>query len=472
MKTYSVYGPPGTGKTTEMLNRVKSAGERYDKDTISFLSFTRAGANEALKRLNLSRSDKICTIHSLMFRLNQCTKVAVVDGDKLKLFEKKTGYKFKGQSNDTGEQMEIGDHYLSILHKNENDMGDLKTSYIESDRPGSWSEFDHFCRTYNDWKKGHGYLDFNDILKMYLVNPVQHNIKVLFIDEAQDLSKLQWAVIEAMIGVGGIREVHIAGDDDQCIYEWAGANAHGMVEFESRFDSDRRVLDQSWRVPISAYDVAMEVINKVNKRVDKTYYPRDDKGVTNRTFSFNHKCIIPGEDTLILCRNFVTKKEIENELMSNMVPFVNEGGYPSPYESKIAIAIKSINKLKRGEAISKFEMENIIKSSNETTKQEIKAGDFKSLINRNYERSLVIPFGLIDFYRNADLEIKPTVRLSTIHSAKGREAEHVILHTGLTEKTIRSMEKNPDSEARVFYVATTRTKNKLTIIEGLDGYRI
>src|SRR5690606_12620026 len=106
--------------------RVKFAGERYDKDTISFLSFTRAGANEALKRLNLSRSDKICTIHSLMFRLNQCTKVAVVDGDKLKLFEKKTGYKFKGQSNDTGEQMEIGDHYLSILHKNENDMGDLK----------------------------------------------------------------------------------------------------------------------------------------------------------------------------------------------------------------------------------------------------------------------------------------------------------------------------------------------------------
>ena len=57
------------------------------------------------------------------------------------------------------------------------------------------------------------------------------------------------------------------------------------------------------------------------------------------------------------------------------------------------------------------------------------------------------------------------VRLSTIHAAKGGEATNVVLLTDLTENTMRSYEKNPDDENRLFYVGATRTKENLHIIE-------
>ena len=57
------------------------------------------------------------------------------------------------------------------------------------------------------------------------------------------------------------------------------------------------------------------------------------------------------------------------------------------------------------------------------------------------------------------------VKLSTIHAAKGGEAENVVLLTDLTENTMRSYEKNPDDENRLFYVGATRTKENLHIIE-------
>ena len=58
----------------------------------------------------------------------------------------------------------------------------------------------------------------------------------------------------------------------------------------------------------------------------------------------------------------------------------------------------------------------------------------------------------------------PRITLSTIHGAKGGEAENVVLLTDLSFNTMRSYEKNPDDENRLFYVGATRTKEHLHII--------
>mgnify|MGYP003669629279 CR=1 FL=1 len=63
------------------------------------------------------------------------------------------------------------------------------------------------------------------------------------------------------------------------------------------------------------------------------------------------------------------------------------------------------------------------------------------------------------------LNEKPRIELSTIHGAKGGEATNVVLLTDLTENTMRSYERNPDDENRLFYVGATRTKENLHIIE-------
>jgi DNA helicase-2/ATP-dependent DNA helicase PcrA len=86
------------------------------------------------------------------------------------------------------------------------------------------------------------------------------------------------------------------------------------------------------------------------------------------------------------------------------------------------------------------------------------------------------------------------VRLGTIHSAKGREADHVIVGTDLTEKVVEQMAATveqdgtelpngeeftkhtspvptlTDNERRVFYVGMSRARERLVLLENLvDG---
>ena len=67
--------------------------------------------------------------------------------------------------------------------------------------------------------------------------------------------------------------------------------------------------------------------------------------------------------------------------------------------------------------------------------------------------------------RGEDLTQPPRIRLSTIHGAKGGEADNVVLFTDLTVAAEQSMERDADSIHRVFYVAVTRSKQNLFIVE-------
>ena len=63
-----------------------------------------------------------------------------------------------------------------------------------------------------------------------------------------------------------------------------------------------------------------------------------------------------------------------------------------------------------------------------------------------------------------ELSQEPRIKLSTIHGAKGGEADHVMLLTDLSRKADDSFLRNRDSERRVFYVGATRAKKSLHII--------
>lgn len=472
IKAYSIYGPPGTGKTSEMLKRVEMAKGKYNPSRICFLSFTKAGAAEALTRLGLKRSDKICTIHSMMYRLLGFHSSSVVDGYKLKKFGERSGFIFNGASNDTGDQMGIGDQYLSVLSSAINKCTNLKEEYYNSDRPGNISEFSFFCSSYMDWKEAHGLVDFNDMLTAYLVNPVSHESDVIFIDEAQDLSNLQWSVIRAMLAFEYVKEVHVAGDPDQNIFEWSGSSTHGMLEFEEKYQAKRVILGQSFRIPRLVHGKAVEIINRIDNRVKSEYLPRNEVGILRRSNFLDIKSIVPGEDTLILCRNFMSKRSMEEELIRHRIPYTNSGGAPGLFESKIANAIKVFRKLEDGNPVTQGELDRMMSVCDNRTKSDILSKDFTPMLKRGFLRSLIIPSNLIEFYRDVDVNAEPSVRLSTIHAAKGREAHRVILNTRLTQRTLTSMDRNPDPETRTWYVAITRAKHTLDIIEDEMGFNL
>ena len=67
--------------------------------------------------------------------------------------------------------------------------------------------------------------------------------------------------------------------------------------------------------------------------------------------------------------------------------------------------------------------------------------------------------------RNTSGDTEAKINLSTIHGAKGGEADNVMLLTDLPRKAQEAMEVNADDESRVFYVGATRAKKELHIIQ-------
>ena len=67
----------------------------------------------------------------------------------------------------------------------------------------------------------------------------------MFIDEAQDLSLLQWEMVRKIWSRA--EKTYIAGDDDQAIFKWAGADVDHFIALKEEVD-DIQTLDQSYRI--------------------------------------------------------------------------------------------------------------------------------------------------------------------------------------------------------------------------------
>jgi hypothetical protein len=65
----------------------------------------------------------------------------------------------------------------------------------------------------------------------------------------------------------------------------------------------------------------------------------------------------------------------------------------------------------------------------------------------------------------------PRITVSTIHGAKGGEAENVVVFTDLSPAADQQMSLNPDDMHRTFYVAITRSLKNLFLVEPQDHNR-
>jgi len=471
MHVHALYGPPGTGKTTEMLRRVKATREAgVQAERIAFVSFTRAAASEALSRLGLRRSDNVSTIHAMAFRSMGMRQAQVVDSMKLREFSTVMGIPIIGKSPEDDEERADGDFYLDLLNYARNTFSHPDEVYDISDRPGTRAEFNAFVRAYAEWKSTYGYYDFTDMLERAARGAMRGDAEVVFVDEAQDLSPLQWRVIEKLCRRA--EEVHIAGDDDQAIYTWAGADAHGMARFTAKHSGDSHVLSLSHRLPAAVHAKSQDLIRRVTLRVDKEFSPRPDLGLVRVFGSINSVDIAHGEDILLLGRTHSVLREVEQSLIEERIPYTRESGRPGMYQNKYAAAIRAFRKLERGERITDGERTQLFACATATTRAALEANDVRSVVERPFYVALNIPGRAVDFYRDADLESVPTIRLSTIHAAKGHEADRVILLTDMTTRVAQSAEKSPDDEIRVWYVGMTRAKRQLDIVEGYNGYKL
>lgn len=154
------------------------------------------------------------------------------------------------------------------------------------------------------------------MVESFLIKGTCPELKVIFVDEAQDLSLIQWAMLKKLIKDNDNPDVWIAGDDDQAIFGWAGADVNSFIAWPGQ----EIPLTKSRRVPIDIQTKALDVISRVGiNRIQKDYLPKEERGEIVERFKLTDLITdMEKGDWLILTRT--------NSLLKPILPILKRHG--------------------------------------------------------------------------------------------------------------------------------------------------
>ena len=277
-RTIKIYGPPGTGKTTTLLERVEKLITRGIKPRdMAYLSFTNKAVNEARYRafkkfVGCTDDDlrNFRTIHS--FCRQNYKQIPVIDPDiDMVEFAQTLGLPKVRFENYNG-HLVWNDWSLRVYDKARNRLIHPDDQYKEEKiKRVVYEKFKLIIEAYDEYKQDHR-VDFTDMIEHYIENAAAPKLKVLIVDEAQDLTPLQWKLVYKL--ANNSSRVYIAGDDDQAIYEWNGAE----VEYFNEFPGKDFILKTSYRIPKTIHDFSQYIATYIKGRKRKDFVPRINLG--------------------------------------------------------------------------------------------------------------------------------------------------------------------------------------------------
>ena len=469
---YKVIGPPGTGKTKTLLDEVdKYIAKGVPLNRIGYFAFTRNAANEARDRFlkknkDLTEKDTLYfkTLHSLAFHNLGLNQDNVMNELHYKAIGETCGIQINYasyESNSWNGIFSSNSEYLNLINLarvrriDTLNQFDLNEHLSKVER----NKLDAIDKEINNYKKTYGLIDFTDMLDKFLKNgTVKGKLDVIFVDEAQDLSKIQWDMLEK-IEKENEADVWIAGDDDQAIFGWAGADVMSFIEWKAT----EVPLQQSKRVPSEIQKAALSIVGRIEEyRLDKKYYPKKEKGQITEVIKIADIDMSKGS-WLILARTNSLLKEIPKMLKQKGLFFKTSDGKNS-IGKNLYEDIEYWNKMKKNEKIPEIIEQRIL----ERIKDKKPNLELEWHEAFNNEASDKIDYLRVLLANKERIDGTPRITISTIHSAKGGEATNVVLFLNETTNTIKAASKSRakrDEEYRVWYVAVTRSMQNLFLIK-------
>lgn len=561
-----LFGGPGSGKTTALLDRVdRLLEEDVEVKDLLLVSYTRAAASEVRERLaeRLDRSPRslrgnVSTMHAKAYDLLNLSRGDVVDEDDKETFCDEYGIEYedeyKSGGRRTARSTALGNKIISTsqwLQRTRRDVADwydvpfqwnvdevrLPPDIDPNAQDGNkytptWSSDDdrfsvpEAIRAWRSYKGDHDLVGFADMLERVKQRSLIPRVNNLVIDEFQDITQLQYDVYESW--KPHMNRVLIAGDDDQVVYAWQGADPSLLLGEQG----DDVILDTSHRLPSKILRVVQRTVGHIDERQEKHLSPRKEGGSVE---------LIQDPSILDLVRNVeATVNEDEGSIMVlfraryQMFDFIDEfvtSGIPfqimtdgrmwTDRLTDYALAVERYDDDAPITGLQARRLADMLVDSafgsgardelfDALDEREEAAGSLDDVevepdFIQEYAPFMPDPTSAADMVRkvtqvqkkslrsyyagNYDHIDKNRVRVGTIHSAKGREADHVFVATDLTEKVVEQMaataeaddipgdieftaRSNPvpvltDNERRVFYVGMSRARERLVVMENL-----
>ena len=355
----------GSGKTATMTHRIAYLIEQgVSPYQILAVTFTNKAAGEMRERVEklVGRCPGmwIMTFHAMSLRIlrEHCERIGYQHNFVVyDTIDQKTLIKtiMKEQNIDAKLYPQA---YLSAAISKQKEHDVSPREYLETEADNFRSKvIGSVYRAYQEQLKRNNAMDFDDLLVNALHvlrdNPdiladYQHRFRYILVDEYQDTNHIQYEIIRLLAKAR--QNLCAVGDDDQCIYQWRGADISNILNFEKDFPQARVIkLEQNYRsygnILAAAHSVIRNNRGRKAKKLwtdkeagDKIVYRRCDSDKEEAYYIAQEIDLLKNgqrsyDDFAILYRTNAQSRLFEDALKRRGIPYQILSGF-SFYERK------------------------------------------------------------------------------------------------------------------------------------------
>lgn len=275
----------GSGKTRVLTYRIAHMIKDLNiyPSQILAITFTNKAAGEMKDRVRKLVGNTVDTMWISTFH-SCCVRILRREADKI-------GYNKNFTVYDSDDQKTLIKQCMKELNVNDKDINDKEIiSKISSqkDRMISAEQFKNdnqynyrenkiadVYMLYQKKLKSCNAMDFDDLIiktvELFKTNDdvlkfYQRKFKYIMVDEYQDTNTTQYQLVKLLASEH--KNICVVGDDDQCIYEWRGADIRNILDFEKDYSNCKIIkLEQNYRSVGNILDAANHVIvNNCNRK--------------------------------------------------------------------------------------------------------------------------------------------------------------------------------------------------------------